>query len=178
MIQPNSNAFSYGPFRGAFVFSLIALTAWIVLFVLTMQNCATNCYSYYSFNYPCVGGSNLYCCSLYDSSGGYYCGYYNSCLLDNTSCGGLSTGSWVAGSMLVLSIILMCIAAAKFRRLKQMALINQQNAAFNNGNQYANSNQNFGNPPVYYPNQQNPYNPNGYQQQNQGYAPPRYYPQS
>jgi hypothetical protein len=176
MIQPASTALSYGPFRGAFIFSILMLTAWIVLFILTTQYCSTNCLSYSSFINSCVSGGSLYCCSLYDSSGYYYCGYYNNCLLDNTACGGFSTGSWVAGSLAVLSIILMCLAAMKFKKLKQLTMMNYHNQ--NNGPWGNNQNPNE---PIYYPPQPNQqYNNNPYQnQQNQGnYVPPRYYPQN
>ena len=44
MIQPTDTAFKYGPFKAAFIFSLIMLVTWIALFVLTMEYCSTNCF--------------------------------------------------------------------------------------------------------------------------------------
>jgi hypothetical protein len=179
MIQPTSTAFQYGPFKGAFLFSCLCLVAWITLFVLAMESCSTNCFSYSNyFTSPCVSTEGyLYCCTIFnDPSGPYYCGNYPSCKLDNTACGGLSVGSWITGSLLFFSFIIMCYAAMKFRKMKQLALLNAQN----NGS-WGNMNQGYA-PNMYNPNQQPPSQYQQYQQNGQqiqgNYQAPRYYAQN
>jgi hypothetical protein len=106
---------------------------------------------------------SLYCCSLFDSSGYYSCSYFSSCIFDNSSCGAFNTITWVAGSLLVLGLILMIVSACQFKKAKQFALMNYQNMQV----------QNYGNQP-------NGYNqPNAYNQPNQNYVPPpQYYRQN
>lgn len=170
MIQPNSTAFSYNPFRLSFAFSFITLVAWVVLLVLAVENCGTNCLNYNEFILPCVSGGTLYCCSLYNYSGNYYCGYYNSCMVDNYDCGNLSVGSWIAGSLLFLGIVLMILSACRFKKVKQQALLN---AYQNMGN---NQNQGWSNNPYTF--QNNHPQLNQQQQNNHGYVAPNYNSQS
>lgn len=163
MIQPTSNAFQYGPFKAAFIFTLLCLTAWITLFVLTIEYCSANCFSYSNyFTNPCVSNDGfLYCCTIFnDPSGLYTCGVYSSCYLDNTVCDGFYVGTWIAGSLLLVSFIIMCYAVMKFRKMKQLALLNaQDNGSWGNMNQGYAAN-------AYYANQQAP---NQYQQYPQNY---------
>jgi hypothetical protein len=129
------------------------------------------------FHHSCVSNEGyLYCCSIfYDPTGPYFCGSYPSCQLDNTDCGGFAVGSWVLGSLAFLSLILIVYTGVRFKKLKQLALMNAQN----NGS-LANMNQGYGAPNIYNPNQQMPNQP--YQQNNQpnqaNYQPPRYYTQN
>lgn len=168
MIQPTSRVFSYTPFKVSFILSIIMLAAWIGFFIAANAYCAGRCFYNNNFYFPCTDGGSLYCCSIFDSSGSYYCSYYSSCLFDNSSCGIYEVLAWISGSLLIVMLIIMVVAAYKFNQLKKQALFQQQfqapqNYAYPQGNlvYYQNPNANYpnnnynpnnvNNPPVYYP---------------------------
>lgn len=153
MIQPNSKVFSYRPFRFSFLFSIFALTFWIIMLIVTVQNCATKCFYNDSFNFPCTQGSALYCCSIIDSSGPYSCDYYTSCQFDNDVCGVFNALTWTAGAMLLLGTVIMAWSAYKFKKLKAQALANYQLMAQQHSNGWEN-NQPYGMQNQYGSNQQ------------------------
>lgn len=119
MIQPTSQVTSYKPFRVSIIYSALLLICWVAFFIMAIQKCGTNCYGYDTFYSPCRVGGTLYCCSLFDSSAPYSCGYYSSCELDNTICGTYEMGAYVSGGLLLLGLLLMIVSACKFKKLKR-----------------------------------------------------------